>query len=57
MFGLSFNPFASKTIWGAVISVVSYLGTQPHIGWQQVGGALGVLLTSIGVRDAVGTAK
>ena len=52
MFGLSFNPFSSKTIWGTLGAVVSYLASQPHITWQSALGALSVIVGVTGVRDA-----
>jgi len=57
MFGLSFNPFLSKTFWGAVAlaaaAILTAYGTDAGITREVIAQAIGILLAGIGLRDAV----
>jgi hypothetical protein len=56
MFGMSFNPFKSKAIWGAVAVaasiVLTALGTEGGVNADTWAAAIGVILAALGLRDA-----
>lgn len=50
---MTFNILKSKTFWGAVLTAGSWLLAQQHIGLVEVGQAVGGLIGTIGLRDAL----
>lgn len=53
----SFKALTSKTILGALVAVVVYLANayagDQSLSAEEIGGAVAILLTALGLRDAI----